>query len=211
LTVARGRILVVDDDAGFRVFAQALLERAGFAVELAADADAALDAVRLAEPHVVLLDVCLPGMSGYEVCHRLRDSLGDALPIIFISGERITGYDRVAGLLLGADDYLAKPFDPDELLARLRRLLVRCSDGAEPESEELIDALTPREREILALLAAGRTSKHIAYELVISPRTLGTHTQHILQKLGVHNRTQAVAIATRSNSSRPTRTHTPPN
>jgi len=201
---ARGRVLVVDDDAGFRAFAQVLLERAGLTVEAAADGSAALDAVRLAEPHLVLLDVCLPGASGYEVLRELRDRCGDALPIIFISGERVDALDRVAGLLLGADDYLVKPFDPDELLARVRRSLARRSDGAELDSEadELIDTLTPREREVLTLLASGRSSKQIAYELVISPRTLGTHTQHILRKLGVHNRTQAVAIANRSSALR---------
>jgi two-component system response regulator FixJ len=192
--------LVVDDDAGFRAFAEALLERAGLTVELAADGSAALEAVRLAEPDLVLLDVCLPGASGYEVFRELRDRHGDALPIIFISGERIAALDRVAGLLIGADDYLVKPFDPDELLARVRRSLSRRSDGAEQASEadELIDALTPREREVLTLLATGRSSKQIAHELVINPRTLGTHTQHIMRKLGVHNRTQAVAIANRS-------------
>jgi DNA-binding NarL/FixJ family response regulator len=119
------------------------------------------------------------------------------LPIIFISGERVDSYDRVAGLMLGAEDYLFKPFDPDELLARVRRSLGRTSERATTESEaaELMDALTRREREVLSLLAAGRSSKQIARELVISPRTLGTHVQHILKKLGVHSRTQAVAIA----------------
>jgi DNA-binding NarL/FixJ family response regulator len=191
---------VVDDDDGFRALVQALLERAGIAVELAADGNAALEAVRLSKPGLVLLDVCLPGTSGYEVYRELKDRHGDALPIIFISGERTDALDRVAGLLLGADDYLVKPFDPDELLARVRRSLARRSNDAEPESEadELIDTLTPREREVLALLAAGRSSNQIAHELVISPRTLGTHMQHILRKLAVHSRTQAVAIANRS-------------
>jgi DNA-binding NarL/FixJ family response regulator len=197
---ARELVLVVDDDPGFRTLAQTLLERAGLAVEMAVDGSQAIEAARRAEPHLVLLDVCLPGTSGYEVYRELKDSCGETLRIIFVSGERVDSYDRVAGLLLGADDYLVKPFDPDELLARVRRLLGRRREGAsmEVEAEELIDGLTRREREVLALLAAGRSSKQIAHELVISPRTLGTHMQHILRKLGIHNRAQAVAIANRA-------------
>jgi filamentous hemagglutinin family protein len=197
---AQGRVLVVDDDPGFRLLARTLLERAGLAVDVAVDGDEALEAVRRTQPDLVLLDVRLPGTSGYEVYRELKDLHGETLPIIFVSGERVESYDRVAGLMLGADDYLVKPFDPDELLARVRRSLGRRSAGerAESEAEELIESLTPREREVLALLATGRSSKQAARELVISPRTLGTHMQHILGKLDVHSRTQAVVIANRA-------------
>src|SRR5262245_54902322 len=200
VTRAGDLILVVDDDPTFRTFVQMLFERAGLAVELAVDGQEALEAVRLVEPRLVLLDVCMPGMGGYEVYRELKDRYGETLPIIFVSGERVDSYDRVAGLLLGADDYMVKPFDPDELLARVRRSLARRSEGmtTESESHERIDALTRREREVLALLAAGRSSKQIARQLVISPRTFDTHVQHILTKLRVHSRLQAVAIANRS-------------
>ena len=122
------------------------------------------------------------------------------MPIIFVSGDRTDSYDRVAGLMLGADDYLVKPFDPDELIARLRRSLRPRPNGAAAAtngSDDRTSDLTPREREVLALLAGGRTSPQIAHELVISPRTVGTHVQHILTKLGVENRTQAAGIAHR--------------
>jgi len=193
-------VLVVDDDSGFRALARTLLERAGLAVEVAADGYDALETVRESKPDLVLLDVRLPGTSGYEVFRELKDLHGETLRIIFVSGERVDSYDRVAGLMLGADDYLVKPFDPDELIARVRRSLGRRSTGEREESpvEALIDALTPREREVLALLATGHSSKQAAHELVISPRTLGTHIQHILRKLGVHSRTQAVVIANRA-------------
>jgi DNA-binding NarL/FixJ family response regulator len=196
---AKDTVLVVDDDQGFRVLIRQLLERAGFAIVEATDADEALEAVEHEPPQLVLLDVCFPRVSGYELHRELRDRLGDSLPIVFVSGERIDSHDRVVGLLLGADDYLVKPFDPDELVARVRRLLYRGANGAAPDvTEDVLAGLTPRERQVLALLAEGNGSKQIAQVLVISPRTVGTHIQRILAKLGVHNRAHAVAVAHRA-------------
>ena len=196
MAAGKQRVLVVDDDRGFRALARDLLERAGFAVMEAANADEALAAAEELPPDLVLLDVRLPRVSGYELYRELRDRCGESLPIMFVSGERIEAYDRTVGLLLGAEDYLVKPFDPDELVARVRRSLRPRRNGSSDTGAALdLTELTPREREVLALLAEGRSSSEIARELVISPRTLGTHVQHILSKLGVHNRTQAVAVA----------------
>ena len=192
-------MLVVDDDQGFRTFVRGLLERAGFTVAAAANADEALAATEEFPPDLVMLDVRLPRVSGYELYQELRDRCGERLPIIFISGERTEPYDRTVGLLLGAEDYLVKPFDPDELIARVRRSVGGRRHGSEhgPAPDGMAE-LTQREREVLGLLADGRSSVQIAHELAISPRTLGTHVQHILSKLGVHNRTQAVAAAHRA-------------
>jgi DNA-binding NarL/FixJ family response regulator len=196
-------VLVVDNDPLFRAFVRDLLERAGFDVVEAADGEAALSVAALQRPELVLLDVCLPRASGYEVCRELRDRFGDSLGIIFVSGERIESIDRVSGLLLGADDYLAKPFDPDELLARVRTVLRRVAGHAENGNGKALgnavaDAeLTPRELEVLQLLAEGLTQAQIASQLVISPRTVGTHIQNLLGKLDVHSRAQAVALAHR--------------
>jgi DNA-binding NarL/FixJ family response regulator len=133
----------------------------------------------------------MPGISGYEVCHRLRAELGTDLGIVMISGVRTESYDRIAGLLLGADDFLVKPFDPGELLARVRRLLERVA------SAPSFHQLTPRELEILTLMAEGYAQREIATRLVISPKTAASHIQHIIEKLGVHSRAQAVAMAYR--------------
>jgi DNA-binding NarL/FixJ family response regulator len=201
LTAGNERVLVVDDDRGYRALARNLLERAGFSVVEAANADEALAAAEDSPPHVVLLDVHLPRVSGYELFRELRDRHGEDLPIMFVSGARTEAYDRTVGLLLGAEDYLVKPFDPDELVARVRRSVRRRTNGASGHGvpgPDVMAELTPREREVLSLLAAGRSSAQIARELVISPRTLGTHVQHILSKLGVQNRTQAVAFAHRA-------------
>ena len=189
-------MLVIDDDPGFRTLVRSLCERAGLRVEEAADVSGALLAAEEAPPSVVLLDVKLPGASGYEVCRELHDR-DPGLPIIFVSGERTDAYDRTVGLLLGADDYIVKPFDPDEFIARVRRS-IRRQTLRKPERDDALAELTPREREVLSLLASGRSSKEIARRLVISPRTVSTHVQHILAKLDVSNRARAIALAHRA-------------
>jgi DNA-binding NarL/FixJ family response regulator len=193
-------ILVVDDDGTFRAFMRTVLERAGFGVREAADGNEALAAARLLRPSLVLLDVGLPGIGGYEVLHELHDFIDEDLPVIFVSGERADRRDVVAGLLLGADDYLVKPVLADELLARVRRSLRRHALSAGPAHSAApgLAALTARETEVLALLAEGLTQAEIAAKLVLSPRTVGTHIQHILAKLAVHNRAQAVGVALRN-------------
>lgn len=185
-----GPVLVVDDDASLRELVTALLHRSGYTAHEIATGEEALEAARLERPLLVVLDVKLPGTSGYEVCRMLRDEFGNGLPILFLSGERTEPLDRVAGLLLGADDYMVKPFDPDELMARVRALLRRSAPSEN-------GALTPRETQVLGLLARGLRQKQIARELSISARTVGTHVEHILRKLDVHSRAEAVAVAYR--------------
>jgi DNA-binding NarL/FixJ family response regulator len=149
---------------------------------------------------MAIVAVELPGpLSGLEVLRELAARFGDALPVILVASDRIAPLDRVAGLLLGADDYLAKPVDGGELLARMRRSLRRNgTSSADPQHRPASDPnLSPRELEILALLAEGKTQQQIAETLVISPKTVATHIQHLLSKLGVHSRAQAVAIAFR--------------
>lgn len=190
-------ILVVDDDLRFRDFVRELLERAGYRVLALGDGTAVLDAANGERPTAVVLDVNLPGLNGYEVCQRLREQFGLDLGIIFISGERTESFDRTAGLLIGADDYLAKPFDPSELVARVRRFSRRRENGDESPaaSPSKLELLTAREREVLWLLADGVPPDDIAEQLVISPKTVATHVQHVLAKLGVGSRVQAVALA----------------
>ena len=185
-------VLVADDDVLFRAYVRGVLEEGGYRVVEAEDGLAALAAVRAARPAAVVLDVNMPGLSGYEVCRSLREEYGPDLPLIFVSGERTESFDRVAGLTIGADDYLAKPFAADELLARLRRLIRRAG-----RAESAPTTLTRRELEVLRLLADGLDQAEIAERLVISPKTVGTHIERILAKLGAHSRAEAVALAYR--------------
>jgi DNA-binding NarL/FixJ family response regulator len=187
-----GPILIAEDDEAVAELLRGLVEAAGYEVVVAASGDEALELAREGVPSVAILDVNLPGVSGYEVCHELRRLHGPALPILIVSGDRTESYDRVAGLLLGADDYLVKPFAPDELLVRVRSLMRRAAPA--PVSRV---ALTSRELEVLTLLSDGLDQTEIAERLVISPKTVGTHIERILGKLGARSRAQAVAIAYR--------------
>jgi DNA-binding NarL/FixJ family response regulator len=182
----RSRVLVVDDDPGLRSLLVSVLGAAGLDVVEANDGGRAVAAVDEERPELVILDVDLPGLSGYEVCHQLRAKFA-TLPILLLSGERVESYDRVAGLLLGADDFMQKPFATDELLARARRMIKTAAPRDTP--------LTARETEVLSLLAQGATHKAIAQELFIAPKTAAKHIERILSKLGLHSRASAVAWA----------------
>lgn len=184
-------VLVAEDDESYRELLVAVLGAAGFAVRAVSTGAAAVDAAHHEPPALAILDVNLPGLSGYEVCRSLREEHGPELPILFLSGERTESFDRVAGLLIGADDYMVKPAAEDELMARVRALACR-SPARAPKA-----GLTPRELDVLRLLAEGKRQAEIARTLVISPKTVGTHIEHILAKLGVHSRTEAVAVAYR--------------
>jgi two-component system, NarL family, nitrate/nitrite response regulator NarL len=185
-------ILIVDGDRQSRTLISRVLKRVGYSTYEAETGEEALAAAKRERPALVVLEALLPGVSGYEVCRELKDEFGEALPIVFVSGTRTEPGDRVAGLLVGGDDYLVKPFDPNELLARVRRLLPpRLAGGETPHK------LTRRELDVLSLLVEGLSQPEIAERLFISPKTVGKHIEHILPKLGVHNRAQAVALAVR--------------
>src|SRR5262249_13951172 len=149
---------------------------------------------------VLLTDVQLPGVSGYELTRRLKEEYGAKPAVMIISGERTEPFDRAAGILIGADDYMVKPVDPGELVARVWRLTGRGNGGREAQIDDpnaRLAGLSAREHQVLDLLASGAQQDEIAQALFISPKTVATHIQRTLTKLGVHNRTQAVALALR--------------
>jgi DNA-binding NarL/FixJ family response regulator len=187
-------VLVVDDDRDLCRLVRRLLEPMGYEVHEASSATRALTLVEHERPAAVLLDVHLPGISGYEVCRRLRDDFGDDIAIVFLSGRRTEEFDRTAGMLLGADDYIIKPFTRGEFIARVRRAIDRSSPTQAIQSS----SLTPRELEVLKLLADGLGQKKIAQALFITPKTVATHIQRILTKLDVHSRAEAVAYVHRT-------------
>ncbi|MBI2764098.1 MAG: response regulator transcription factor [Chloroflexi bacterium] len=115
-------ILVVDDEAPIRDLVRGYLEREGYTVATAVDGPSAVEAVRTGGPEVVILDVMLPGLDGVEVCRQIR-TFSDAYVLMLTA--RDDEIDRIVGLTVGADDYLAKPFSPRELVARVKALLRR--------------------------------------------------------------------------------------
>ena len=125
---AAGPIMVVDDDDGTRVLVGALLESAGFAVAEAGTGETALALAGTARPQLALVDVFLPGLSGYEVCHRLKTEFH--VPVVLVSRPARESLDQLAGMLLGADACVAKPFMADDLLDRVRQLLVTKVEAA---------------------------------------------------------------------------------
>lgn len=193
-------VLVVDGDDAFRGRVLRALTRAGLT---AAEARGGEEALELAatRPGAVVLEVELPDVDGLEVCHELRERHGEDLPVIMVSSDWVAAHDRVAALLIGADEYLAKPINDDELLARLRRLLVRDrATNVRPSAENGTGngiGLSRREVEVVGLLAHGLAAEAIAERLVISQKTVASHLQSVMAKLGVHTRAQAVAEAYR--------------
>lgn len=125
---ARTKVLVIDDDERLNALLTKYMDRFGFSVRSAIDPRAALRSLKLDPPDIVILDIMLPEMDGFAVCRKVRET--SCVPIIMLTA-RGDVMDRIVGLELGADDYLAKPFEPRELVARMQAVLRR---GQRPES-----------------------------------------------------------------------------
>jgi len=178
-------ILVVDDEAHIVELAKLYLERDGFRVASAADGAAALEKAARESPALMVLDLMLPELDGYEVCRRVRAGAKDVppdLPIIMLTA-RDEDIDKIIGLELGADDYLTKPFNPRELVARVKAILRRSERPARPEGRDkplhvgdvVID---PARREVTV---AGRPASLRAREFDLL-HTLGEHHGLVLTR-----------------------------
>ncbi|MFF2481247.1 response regulator transcription factor [Paenibacillus sp. NPDC058071] len=117
-------ILVVEDDVKIRKLITLYLEKEGYEVYEAQDGETALNAFRMYDPCLVILDLMLPKISGAEVCHTIRAEMKEEVPIVMLTA-RVEEQDRINGLRMGADDYITKPFSPGELVARVETVLRR--------------------------------------------------------------------------------------
>lgn len=187
----RETVLVVTADEAVLEITSRVLIRGGFSPLEARSGEEALPIADRDSPDLIIVDSVLPDMSGLEACFELLEQVGDRVPILCLTDEAAGPRIRVAALLIGADDVVEKPFDRDELLARVRRIVSR-----RPTTGPIADIpLTAREVQVLQLLANGSSQDAIAEELFITSKTVGTHVQRIISKLGVHSRTEAVSFA----------------
>jgi DNA-binding NarL/FixJ family response regulator len=193
-------VLVVDCDQATRLLIATQVARLGLVCRAVDSSEAALATVGNEELALAVIEVELPGLNGLGLLQVLHERF-QGLPVILTSSKHADPVGRAAGLMLGADDYLVKPLDPTELAARMHRSLQRsgrpAGDGRSTGHPSDVTGLSQREREILTLLAEGMTEKQIAAALVLSPKTVATHIQNLLKKLGVHSRAQAVGAAYR--------------
>jgi two-component system, NarL family, response regulator NreC len=217
--MAKIRLLLVDDHAIVRSGLRMLLENEADLV-LIGEADNGQQALDLADqltPDVVIMDITLPDMSGIEVTRRLKQAHPKMAVVALTIHEDQQYFFEM--LRVGASAYVPKRAAPDDLIAAihaasrgetyiypsLAKLLVsdfleRVGDGEETAA---INELTPREQEVLSLLAEGKANDEIAGELVISPHTVARHREHLMGKLGLHNRSELVKYAIRKGLIKP--------
>jgi len=193
-------IHVVDDDAPFRTAVARLLRAAGYQVALYESGDHLLANPPGSGPGCVLLDMRMSGLSGLELQDRLA-KLDNILPIVFLSGHGSIPMS-VQAIKAGAEDFLSKPVAKDTLLEAVERALARYRERREQRDRlddlrALVATLTPREREVFALVVRGKLNKQIAYELGTSERTIKAHRHAAMEKLKVRSLAEAVALADR--------------
>ena len=219
------RLLLVDDEPGLRTAVKAYLEDEGFAVTTANDGEEGWAVAQEMLPDVILSDVMMPRLDGYGLLQKLRaDERLGGTPVIFLTAKGMTA-DRIAGFQAGADDYIPKPFDPDELVARVHnavrrqeRMLAEAarfadadigamakqiteirsmlgSGGARKPAPDVVLDFTPREASVLQLVAEGMMNKEIARRLETSIRNVEKYVSRLFIKTGTSSRTELVRYA----------------
>ena len=197
------RILVIEDETRMRANLVTILRMEGFEALDAPDGAAGVDAAKRLLPELILCDISMPRMDGHAVLAALRAEPATArIPFIFLTA-RGDKADVRGGMNLGADDYLVKPVEIDELLSAIQARLDRrqqFTPGATPRAEPtpamlLSLGLTEREAEVLFWAAQGKTNPELCVLLDLQLTTVKKHLASIFQKLGVENRTSAAAMA----------------
>ena len=204
------RVIIIDDHALFRAGLKGLLEQRSIeVVGEAANGKEGIEFIKQLVPDIILLDLRMPDMSGLDVLKSLREDK-ITIPVVILTTSNEES-DLNKALRSGAQGYLLKDMEPDELVGALRDIqkgknvvaqdmtdaLARMVQGDTPVEDDKgpFSALTPREREILCLLAEGQSNKLIARNLGISDGTVKLHVKAILRKLGIHSRVEAAVIA----------------
>ncbi|HET7605172.1 MAG TPA: response regulator FixJ [Sphingomicrobium sp.] len=189
---------LVDDDDAIRRSVGFMLKTSGFHVRAYESGTELLKAAGGLEPGTILLDIRMPGMDGLEVQSALRER-GIALPVIIMTGHGDVSL-AVHAMKAGAVDFIEKPFEKAVLIGAIEQAIDRLEHAAvsrdrADEAVVRLEALTPREREVLDGLARGLPNKTIAYDLGISPRTVEIHRANLMTKLDVRSLSEALRIA----------------
>jgi two-component system, LuxR family, response regulator FixJ len=190
-------VFIVDDDEAVRASLGFLLKSVGIAATAIGSAQAFLATHDALQPGCLLLDIRMPGMSGLELQGQLN-LRGAIIPVIFITGHGDVPM-AVAAMKDGAFDFLQKPFRDQDLIDRVQRALVRDQENRVALSQhtkirERLDSLTPREREVLALMTRGKPNKVMAADLGISQRTVEIHRARVMEKMAARSLAQAVRM-----------------
>ncbi len=190
-------VFIVDDDEAVRGSLRLLLKSVGIAASTYASAVEFLDTYNAAQPGCLILDVRMPGMTGLELQERLNVQ-GAVIPVIFITGHGDIPM-AVEAMQAGAFDFLQKPFRDQQLIDCLQRALKRDAANRAELSErgriqERVASLTPREREVLLLVAEGKANKVMAAELGVSQRTVEIHRARVMEKMGAASLAQLVRM-----------------
>ena len=203
------RLLLIDDDPNLILLVQDYLVFKGYEVITAENGREALEVLDKEIPDMIICDVMMPEMDGYALVENIRqDPRTSWIPVLFLSAKG-QSQDRVKGLSTGADVYMVKPFEPDELVAQVEsslkqanRLMQHPNKGAETNPKIQVPAsveLTPTELKVVQFVARGLANKEIADLMNVSQRTIESHVSNMLGKTGLHNRTELARWAIESN------------
>lgn len=203
------KLLLIDDDPNLILLVKDYLEFRGYQVVTAGNGREALDLLGNLVPDMIICDVMMPEMDGYAFVEQVRqDQSKSWIPILFLSAKG-QSQDRVKGLTTGADVYMVKPFEPEELVAQVESSLKQASRliqhqnkgaGGAPTIQVPFDVeLTPTELKVVQFVARGMANREIAEELKVSQRTIESHVSNMLGKTGLHNRTELARWAIENN------------
>ncbi|WP_017294297.1 response regulator transcription factor [Geminocystis herdmanii] len=194
------KLLLIDDDPNLILLVKDYLEFNGYEILTASQGMEAMKILEKQTPDLIICDVMMPEMDGYTFVEEVRkNSNFDSLPIIFLSAKG-QSKERIKGLTKGADVYMVKPFEPDELVAQVEsilnyslRLMGTCH--RKPDNSQKIQVpksveLTATETKVVDLVAQGFSNRDISVALGISQRTVESHVSNMLNKTGLHNRTE---------------------
>ena len=194
------KLLLIDDDPNLILLAKDYLEFNGYQVTTANHGAEAMKILEQETPDLIICDVMMPEMDGYTFVQEIRKNPRlDWLPVIFLSAKG-QSQDRIKGLSQGADVYMVKPFEPDELVAQVQSTInqsMRLMGNSYKKNDNSLRIqvpktveLTPTEKKVVNLVAQGLSNKDISQELNVSQRTIESHVSNMLNKTGLHNRTE---------------------